>query len=158
MFDALSQREFWVFLLLLLQLLGDFLGLELGGMIYESFYGPTMPLWGIMVLNTMHCHYAYIHSEKDGIENHILRIRVLYLVSCLYLEITFLILSLPKTLLCLEKVASCKFSKKKEKKREEVANCNVFSVFKRNRHVSVLRSVLVFYGHEKRKKILSTKK
>ena len=158
MFDALSQREFWVFLLLLLQLLGDFLGLALGGMIYESFYGPTMPLWGIMVLNTMHCHYAYIHSEKDGIENHILRIRVLYIVSCLYLEITFLILSLPKTLLCLEKVASCKFSKKKKKK--EVANCNVFSVFKRNRHVSVLRSVLVFYAYarEKRKKILSTKK
>ena len=130
-------------------------------MIYESFYGPTMPLWGIMVLNTMHCHYVCIHSEKDGIENHILRIRVLYLVSCLYLEITFLILSLPKTLLCLEKVASCKFSKKKKKKKKkEVANCNVFSVFKGNRHVSVLRSVLVFYAYarEKRKKILSTKK
>ena len=132
MFDALSQREFWVFLLLLLQLLGDFLGLELGGMIYESFYGPTMPLWGIMVLNTMHCHYAYIHSEKDGIENHILRIRVLYIVSCLYLEITFLILSLPKTLLCLEKVASCKFSKKKKKKKEkkkEKRSCKLQRIF-----------------------------
>ena len=95
-------------------------------MIYESFYGPTMPLWGIMVLNTMHCHYAYIHSEKDGIENHILRIRVLYIVSCLYLEITFLILSLPKTLLCLEKVASCKFSKKKKKKEKKLQIATYF--------------------------------
>lgn len=78
---------------------------------------------------------VYIVRKTEKRINRILWVCVLYIVSCLYLEITFLISSKNIAL--------------------PVASRNEFSVFKGNRHVSDFRFVFVILA--RKKKILSTK-
>lgn len=80
---------------------------------------------------------VYIVRKTEKRINRILWVCVLYIVSCLYLEITFLISSKNIAL--------------------PVASRNEFSVFKGNRHVSDFRFVFVILARKKKKKNLINK-